>query len=287
VPKPSERIAAIIYKVSPGYLQASGTRLLAGRNVNDFDRESAPPVAMVNEALVHMFFEHENPLGERVRVNANLSDQGVEIVGVVETGKYEYIGEDPKPAVFLPITQTGTTWTTLVARTSLPAQQATELLRKTVLDLDPDLTIFNAGSLKDQLALPLFPARAAAIVLGVLGVLAMVLAATGLFALVAYAVSRRTHEIGIRMALGARPVQVLRPILARTLALCGAGISIGTLITLGAARLLSAILYGVSPRDPATYITAVLLLTAVGVLACWNPAAKAMQIDPARVLREE
>jgi predicted permease len=287
VPKPSERRAAIIYNVSPEYLQAAGTRLLAGRNVSDFDRDSAPPVAMVNEALVHMFFENENPLGKRVRLNTNPSDQGIEIVGVVETGKYEYIGEDPKPAVFLPITQTGTTWTTLVARTSLPAQQANELLRKTVLDLNPDLTLFNAGSLRAQLAIPLFPARAAAIVLGILGVLAMVLAATGLFALVAYAVSRRTHEIGIRMALGARPVQVLRPVLARTLVLCGAGISIGTLVTLAAARLLSAILYGVSPRDPATYVTAILVLTAVGLLACWNPAARAMRIDPARALREE
>ncbi len=109
--------------------------------------------------------------------------------------------------MFLPIAQAGPglPWTTLVARTPLPAQQATELLRKTVLDLDPDLTLFNVGSLKDQLALPLFPARAAAIVLGVFGMLAMVLAATGLFALMAYSVARRMREIGIRMALGARP----------------------------------------------------------------------------------
>jgi putative ABC transport system permease protein len=156
-----------------------------------------------------------------------------------------------------------------------------------VLDLDPDLTLFDEGGLRTQLAIPLFPARAAAIVLGIFGVLATVLAATGLFALVAYAVARRTHEIGIRMALGARPVQVLRPVLARTLVLCAAGISIGTVITLAAARLLSAILYGVSPRDPATYITAILLLTGVGLLACWEPAARAMRIDPARALREE
>jgi predicted permease len=268
VPKPSEWRAAIIYNISPGYLSAAGTRLLSGRDVNDYDRQGAPPVALVNQALVQLLFPSENSLGKRVRLSANPADPGLEIVGVVETGKYEYIGEDPHPAVFLPVAQTGTSMTTLVARTSLPPQQATELLRKTVLDLDPDLTIFNAGSLKDQLALPLFPARAAAIVLGILGVLAMVLAATGLFALVAYAVARRTHEIGIRMALGARPVQVLRPVLARTLVLCAAGISIGTLITLAAARLLSAILYGVSPRDPATYVTAVLLLTAVGLLAC-------------------
>jgi ABC-type antimicrobial peptide transport system permease subunit len=169
----------------------------------------------------------------------------------------------------------------------LPAQQATEQLRKAVLDLDPDLTLFNVGSLKDQLALPLFPARAAAIVLGIFGVLATLLAATGLFALLAYAVSRRTHEIGIRMALGARPAQVLSSVLTRTLALCGTGVVIGTVATLAASRLLSAILYGVSPRDPATYVTAILLLTIVGLLACWTPAARAIRIDPARTLREE
>jgi len=287
VPKPSERIGAIIYNVSPGYLRAAGTRLLFGRDVNDYDREGAPLVAMVNEALAHVYFGKENPLGKRVRLSTDPADKGIEIVGVVETGKYEYMGEDPKPVVFLPIAQTGTAWTTVVARTSLPTQQASELLGKTVLDLDPDLTLFDEGGLRTQLAIPLFPARAAAIVLGIFGVLATVLAATGLFALVAYAVARRTHEIGIRMALGARPVQVLRPVLARTLVLCAAGISIGTVITLAAARLLSAILYGVSPRDPATYITAILLLTGVGLLACWEPAARAMRIDPARALREE
>lgn len=287
VPKPSERIAAIIYNASPGYLRAAGTRLLSGRDVNDYDREGRPPVAMVNEALVHAFFENENPLGKHIRLSTDASDKGVEIVGVVETGKYDYIGEDPQPVVFLPIAQTGTGWTTLIARTRLPTQQAIELLRKSVLDLDPDLTVFNAGSLRDQLALPLFPARAAAIVLGIFGVLATVLAATGLFALVAYGVSRRTHEIGIRMALGARPAQVLSSVMARTLVLCAVGISIGTAVTFAAARLLSAILYGISPRDPGTYLTAILLLTAVGLLACWNPAVRALRIDPARALREE
>lgn len=121
-------------------------------------------------------------------------------------------------------------------------------------------------------------------VLGVLGVFALVLAATGLFALVAYAVARRTHEIGIRMAPVERPGQVLSSVLARTGVLCAAGVSIGTVIALAAARLLSVILCGVSPRDPATYVTAVLLLTAVSLMACWNPAVRAMRIDQARAL---
>jgi predicted permease len=287
VPPPSETHSAILYKISPGYLRAAGTRLLAGRDVSDRDHKGSP-VAIVNQALAEVLFPKENPLGRRFRMTANPADPGIEIIGVVETGKYESLGENPTPAVFQPIRQAGTLlFTTVVARTLLPPQEATEMLRKTVLDLDPELTLFNAGSLQEQLALPLFPARAAAIVLGAFGLLAMVLAATGLFALVAYAVARCTREIGIRMALGARPGQVLSSVLRRTTVLCAIGIFIGTITTLAAGRLLSAVLYGVSPRDPATYATALLLMILVGLLACWNPAARAIQIDPARTLREE
>jgi ABC-type antimicrobial peptide transport system permease subunit len=220
-------------------------------------------------------------------MSLSAADPGIEIVGVVETGKYESIGEDPHPVVFRRIEQTGRKEATLVVRTALPAPQATELLRKTILDFDPELTLFNVGSLKDQLALALFPARAAAIVLGIFGFLAMVLAATGLFAVVANAVARRTREIGIRMALGGRPGQILSSILKRTLALGTIGLAIGAFVTLAAGRLLSAILYGVSPRDPVTYATAILLMAVVALLACWSPAARAVHIDPARTLRED
>ena len=287
VPKPSERHVAFTYNISPSYLRAAGTTLLAGRDVNDHDREGGRLVAVVNDALTHLLFGAGNALGKHVRMSTNPADPGVEIVGIVETGKYQSLSENPRPAIFLPIAQTGTRMTTLVARTPLSPGEATKRLRKTLLDLDPELTLFNVGSLKDQLALPLFPARAAAIVLGVFGVLAMVLAATGLFALMAYAVARRTHEIGIRMALGAQPVQVLSSVFRRTFLLCAAGISIGTIVTLAAARLLSAVLYGVSPRDPATYILAILLMIAVAILASWNPATRAIHIDPARTLREQ
>lgn len=283
VPKRSEWHAAIVYNISPGYLHTAETRLLAGRDIDDRDRKGGPLVAIVNEALVQLLYGKENPLSKHLRVG----DKVFEIIGVVETGKYESLGEDPHPAVFLPIAQTGIGWTTLVARTSLPPQQATEMLRKTVLDLNPDLTLFNVGSLKAQLALPLFPARAAAIVLGVFGVLAMVLAATGLFALVAYSVARRLREIGIRMALGARPGQVLSSVLRRTVILCAIGISVGTLITLAAGKLLSAVLYGVSPRDPITYVTALGIMIAVALVACWHPAVRAIRVDAARALREQ
>jgi len=287
IPKPSERRVAFTYNISPGYLRAAGTRLLSGRDVTGRDRDGRPPVALVNEALAHFLFGNGNPLGRHIRLNLNPADPGVEIVGVVETGKYRSLSEAPSPAVFLPIAQSGTGFTTVVVRTPLESGAATKLLRKAVLDLNPEVTLFNVGALKDQLALPLFPARIAAIVLGIFGLLAMVLAATGLFALMAYTVSRRTKEIGIRMALGARPIQVFSSVFRRTIVLCAVGVFIGTIITLGAGGLLSAVLYGVSPRDPATYAISLLVMLLVALLASWNPAARAIRIDPARTLREQ
>jgi predicted permease len=287
VPPPAERIGAVVYNITPGYLAAAGTRLRSGRDLTAHDANDAPAIALVNQAFVDRLYRNENPLGRHFRTTLGADDPGLEIVGVVETGKYESLGEDPKPVIFRPVAQRGTAETTLVARTTMPAQQATELLRKTILDLDPNLTLYGMGSLEEQLAMALFPARAAAVVLGIFGLLAMVLAATGLFALVAYAVSRRTREIGIRMALGARAGWVLSSVLRRTLILCAVGVCTGTLATLAAARLLSAILYGVSPRDPRAYAAAALLMALVTAAACWHPAARATRIDPSRTLREE
>ena len=190
------------------------------------------------------------------------------------------------PRFFL-IAQTGTWFTTLLARTSLPPQQATELLRKCVLSLDPDLTIFNAGSLKEQLAFPLFPARAAAIVLGVFGILAMVLAATGLFALMAV----QSRGALVRSAFACLwehdRLRCFPPYYGALSSSASPGIVIGSVITLATGHLLSALLYGTSPHDPATYVASLALMIAVALLACWHPAARAVHIDPARTLREQ
>jgi predicted permease len=287
LPTPDERRAAILYNISPGYLKAAGTRLLAGRDIDDHDRPGAPRVAIVNEACARLLFPGENPLGKRIRLAGNPPEADLEVVGVVETGKYEYLSEAPHPVIFRPLEPGGMRFTTLVARSGLPVQQVTDLLRKAVLDLNPELTLTSAGDVIDQLALALLPVRVAAIVLGIFGGLAMVLAATGLFALIAYAVSRRTREIGIRVALGARRGQVLSYVLTRTFLLCSAGALTGALMALGAGKLLSVVLYGVSPRDPETLVAALLIVAGVAVLACWQPALRAIRIDPALTLREE
>ena len=277
----------MIYAISPGYLAAAGTRLLAGRDFDWRDRVGAPRVALVNRTFARTLFPGENAIGKRFRFGSDPKANQIEIVGVVQDGKYESLGEDPELAAFLPMAQNYNHWTTLVMRTALPPGQATASLRRLIAEMDPSLPLFNTGSLRDQLAYPLFPARVAAVVLGLFGFIAIVLAATGVFALVAYAVARRTREIGIRMALGADAGQVLGTILARTAVLSLIGAAAGTAIALAASRSLSAVLYGVGSNDPRTFAVALLLMAGICGFSCWLPARRALRIDPSRSLREE
>jgi ABC-type antimicrobial peptide transport system permease subunit len=176
---------------------------------------------------------------------------------------------------------------TLVARSPMPEAETVRQLRRAVAELDPSLTIYDAGSLTSELALALFPARLVAVVLASFGLLAVVLAATGVYGIMAYAVSRRTREIGIRMALGAAPAQVLRVVLSRTAVLVGLGTSIGLAISLAAGKFFGQILYGVSARDPLTYACAISLMALVAFVACWVPARRAINVDPLTALRTE
>ena len=216
VPPGRQSSLATIYAVTPGYLAAAGTRLVAGRDIDWRDRAGAQPVAVVNRTFARTLFPGENAIGQRFRIGRDPRAEQIEIAGEVEDGKYQPLGEDPVLAAFRPMAQGYNHWTTVVMRTSLPAGQATGSLRRPIAEMDPALALYNTGSSRDQLVYPLFPARAAAVVLGAFGFIAVVLAATGVFALVAYSVARRTSEIGIRMALGADARHVPGTVLART-----------------------------------------------------------------------
>jgi predicted permease len=278
---------AHLYNISPGYLRAAGTRLLVGRDIDSHDRAGGPPVALVNETFVRKLLPNEDPIGKRFRLGLNEKALILSIAGVVEAGKYESMGEDPDLAVFVPIAQHYNGWTTLVARTFLEPREALHELRRAVSEMDTDIPLFNVENLEEGLAWPLLPARFAAGILGSFGALAVLLAAIGVFALVAYAIARRSREIGIRMALGARAGQVLALVLRRMVLLCTIGAVLGTALALAGSRALSTFLYDISPHDPLTYMLSLLLLTAVAILACWHPARRAIRIDPARTLREE
>ncbi len=276
---------AAMYLVSPGYLQTVRTKLLSGRDFEERD-EQGPRRAIVNRAFVHQFLNGEEPLGKRFRTSAN-TGEWTEIVGVMEDGKYRSLGEQPAPAVFRPLLRAKGYQTELVARSSMPEAELVGVLRRAVLQMDPALPLYEAASLTDRLGLALFPARIAAIVLSAFGFLAVVLAATGVYGIMAYAVSRRTREIGIRMALGAAPFQVLRVVLGRTAILLAIGAAAGIGLALAGGRFFSLILYGVSATDPVTYIFAIALIALVALVACWIPARRAIAVDPVTALRTE
>jgi predicted permease len=286
VPRAADIPMAAMYRISAGYLRAAQTRVIAGRDFTADDKMGVRRVAIVNQAFARQLLPGENPIGKRFRHDPAGNDWR-EIVGVVEDGKYRSLGEKPMPAVFQPIEQVAMAGTTIVARSPLPEDQVAAMLRRAVMELDPSLSVYAVGSLTDQLGLVLFPARIAAIVLGAFGLLAIVLAATGVYGIMAYAVSRRTREIGIRMALGAKPSQVLGVVLSHTALLVAIGTAAGIGLALLAGRLFSQILYGISPVDPVTYSLAIGAMALVAFAACWFPARRAIGVDPVTSLRTE
>jgi predicted permease len=284
-PRAGDVPTANMYFITPGYLQAMRTRLVAGRDLDQRDTKDAPRVALVNEAFVRELLPGEDPVGKRFRHRA--TDKWIQIAGVVEDGKYRSLGETPSPTIFESMEQFWTPGQTLVARSPLAEAETARLLRRAVQELDPSLTVFSDGSLTSALGLALFPAKLVAVVLASFGLLAVVLAATGVYGIMAYAVSRRTREIGIRMALGAAPSEVARVVLARTAKLLAVGITIGFAIAFASGKFFSQILYGVSAHDPLTYLYAIALMAAVAFVACWVPARRAIQVDPLTALRAE
>ena len=284
VPPPGEVPNANYYMVDPGYFRAMQTRLIAGRAFDKRDQKAAQPVAIVNQAFAARLFPNENALGKRFRSgNSGLT----EIVGIAEEGKYESLADGARPALFWPAFQHYNATTTLVARSSLSGDRVVPMIEQAIHDLDASLPFYQAGTLEDHLGLPLLPARLAAIMLGAFGGLAIVLAATGVYGVMAYAVSRRKREIGIRIAIGAGRSQVLQLVLRRTTMLLAIGTFLGAVAAMATGGLFSPILYGVSPKDPTTFTLAILLMSGVTFTAAWFPALRATAIQPATALREE
>src|SRR6185503_2639345 len=210
----------------------------------------------------------------------------LEIVGVAEDGRYFWINENPLPVAFLPVKYSAG-MTTIVARGAMDPAALVGQLRTTVLQMDPALTVFYDGPLTRRVDFQLLPSRFLAASLGSFGVVAMLLVGAGLYGILAYAVTQRTKEIGIRMALGAAPSSVVRTMIARAATLAGVGIVIGVAGGLALGKLFSQVLYGINPYDPVTLCAAVGTMVLVGFLACWIPVRRATRVDPLTALRAE
>ena len=287
--RPPERITnaprAMTSRISPGYLEAMGVRLLRGRDFSQHDDDKAPRVAIVNLTFARGFWPGQDAIGKRFRLGSALSPL-MEVIGVVEDGKYASLAESAQPYVCRPVDQAYAGATSLIVRTASDPQTSLAALRKEVQGLDPGMPL-SARLLTDKMALPLLPARVAAVVLGGFGLLALALAAIGIYGVMSCAVAARTREIGIRMALGANAGDVLGHTLRQGIALALVGVAIGAAAALGLTRLMRSLLFGVSTSDPSIYLGVSALLLAAALLACYLPARRATQVDPVIALRCE
>ncbi|HKS83716.1 MAG TPA: ABC transporter permease [Candidatus Acidoferrales bacterium] len=283
--RPVDAGNAVVYEVSPGFFRTIGTRMLVGRDFTWEDGEKSSPVAIVNAEFGKQILHSDEPLGKRFRQGPK--GKLIEIVGVVETGKYESPTEAAEPALFFPEQQRYNTTTTLLVRSSLPSAPMTKAMQSAVARLDPELSLYGSGSMEQMLGFAFFPSRAAAVALSAFGVLAIMLAATSIYGLVSYGVARRVREIGIRVAVGALPHQVLRLVLGRTLGLLLAGCVAGSVLALAAGKLLASVVYGASPRDLGLLAFVWAATIVIGILSSWAPTWRALRIDPMTALRTE
>jgi predicted permease len=290
-PEASERDRMTnINLLTPRWFETMGTRLIAGRDFNERDVATSPPVALVNEAFARKYFGGANPIGRRIRFPGGPARPAIEreIVGYVEDAVYRALREPVPPTTYLPMTQQPempSFMSVSVRAAGGSPPLLTKSLAAALTGVNKDIAI-TFRLLSEQVNASLVQERIVAMLSGFFGALALLLAGLGLYGVTSYSVGRRRIEIGIRMALGAAPAGVVRMVLARVAILVAIGIVAGSGVSLWASRFVTALLYGLQPRDPLTLVLAALVLSAIGALAGWIPARRAARIDPARVLRE-
>jgi predicted permease len=275
-------LAPYVFTISPAYLETAGTRLLDGRDVSWHDTPKSPRVAIVNQTFARKMWGESPAISRHFIVSGSLT----EVVGVAEDGKYHDLEESPYPAIYVPLSQNEDSDTIFVVRSQRTPSEMTAALEHKLSAIAPNVPI-SVQNWSDSLESELFPARAATASLGVMGLLAAMLAVTGIFGMAAYGVSRRMKELGIRMAVGAQRAQVMSAALKRPMILLGVGSVVGLLSGMFASRLLGRIVYQANPRDPFVVGVALLMMALLGIIAAAIPARRALNIDPSKLMREE
>jgi macrolide transport system ATP-binding/permease protein len=281
-PPPEEQPIVQYNEVGPDYFTTMGILLVSGREFTRADDEKAALVAVVNETMAAQYWRGRNPIGERVQVK----DRWMQVVGVAKDSKYESVREEPKPFFYVPLRQNFSRGAGLYIRTPLGPETMAAALTREVHALDPGLALFEVITLQEQLDRSTSPQQVAVTLVGVLGGLALLLSAIGLYGVMSYSVSQSTREMGLRMALGAGSSNLLKLVLSRGLTLTAGGVALGAVAALALTRLLGNLLYKVSPRDPLAFGSALVVMTIASLTACLLPAWRASHIDPARALRE-
>jgi putative ABC transport system permease protein len=290
LPKPGSFPHPDIHEVSPGYASTLGIPLQRGREFTDADTETAPPVAMINTAVAQRYFAHQDPVGKRLmfgRPSAQRAPKWITIVGVAGDTKLYGLANPARLEVYVPFRQFAASDMTLIVKSGIEPAALTSAIRSTIASIDKEQPIFAIATMQQLVKNSVSTRRITLILLGVFGALALVLGAIGIYGVLAYSVAQRTHEIGIRMALGARRGDVLRMVLAQGAKIAGAGVVIGILASFGLTRLMSNLLFSVSPADPVTFAAVAIVLVLVALLASYVPARRTLRVDPMIALRHE
>ncbi len=281
-----DKIVVFRSTVGLNYFNAMNTSILAGREFSEHDTKETPKVVIINETLARRYWKDQDPLGKQFRIGGPTGDYH-QIVGVARDSKYLMPGEAPTAFFYLPLSQNFQSPVRLIARTAGDPKPLAASIRNEIKNLDPNLPVFGVKTMTVHLSRILSVPQTIAALVGFFGFLALVLASVGIYGVMAYSVTQRLKEIGIRMALGAGRAEVLRLILGQGFRLTTLGIALGLLCAMALTRLLASLLYDVSAIDPITFILVPVVLAAVALLACYLPARRAMKVDPMIVLRCE
>ncbi len=288
-PRSGKELAPVgVNIVGPAYFKALETPILLGRDFTIADQAGAPKVAIINETMGHYYFGNTNPVGRRISMPGWIGDPSwFEIVAVVKDAKYHDLREQATPMVYMPLFQSSVTGVTFEVRTAMNPASATSVVLKAIKQTDSRLPVYAVKTLSDQLDDSLVEERLVASLSTMFGALTLMLACVGLYGLMAYAVTRRTNEIGIRVALGAKRAQIAGMVLRETLLLVILGLAIGIPAAMGSSRLIASELYGLKPGDPITILVASSVMAGIAALAGYLPARRAAKVDPMVALRYE
>jgi predicted permease len=272
--------------ITPGYFQTMGIQILRGRNFTAQDAEkSAAPVAIIDETMAKEFWPNEDALGRRFRFM--ISKDPIEVIGIARNSKAVTLGEVPTPMVYWPLKEITDTGITLFVHTSTAPGPMLSEIRRVVRGVDVHIPVTYEKTIRDHMGIALWPSWMGAMLLGSLGLLAFILASMGVYGVMAYSVSQRTRELGIRMALGAQTSQVIKLVLRQGMLLAVIGLAFGLFAAFGSTRLAGSLLYGVNPSDPLVFAGVTSVLACAALAACYLPARRAARVDPVQALRME
>ena len=270
---------------SPGYFHALRIPVLKGRDFTDRDTEEKPRVVIINETMARLYYPNEDPIGKRVRNSDGTNP--AEIVGVVGDVKHWGLDDNPEAFIYVSHAQVANRGMTLVVRTASDPGNMIAMVRREVSALDKDQPIFNIKTMEERISASSAMRRLPMFLLGIFAVVAMTLAAVGIYGVIAYSVTRRTHEIGVRMALGAQRSDILKLVVRQGMTLVLIGITLGLITSFAVTRVMQKMLFEVSPSDPTTFAGISMLLVAVALIACFIPARRATKVEPIIALRYE